>query len=240
MSKRKDKRKLQKRISRSLVIHSLENVSKAVFRKYYSTITALVGSSPGIYALYDGNELYYVGRSADLRKRVRHHLRDRHFASWTHFSLYLVRKASHIGEIESLLVRIANPKGNRTIPRGKASSAMMKKLKTMVRERQKQEYEEMFGIHKRGQGRVIRRTLSGKKNLKGLVSRSTPIYRTYKGKEYKAILKASGVIKIGKRSFDTPTAAAKAIVDRSTVNGWRFWYIKDSNGDWVRLSDYKG
>jgi hypothetical protein len=35
--------------------------------------------SPGIYALYDGDELYYVGKSGELRKRVRHHLRDRQF-----------------------------------------------------------------------------------------------------------------------------------------------------------------
>lgn len=33
--------------------------------------------------------------------------------------------------------------------------------------------------------------------------------------------------------------AAKHVVDRKSVNGWRFWYIKDSSGEWVRLRDYK-
>ena len=240
MPKDSKKKKADKQGTRSLVIHRLENVSKAVFKKFYSLITELIGSSPGIYALYDGNELYYVGRSTALRKRVRHHLRDRHFASWTHFSLYLVRKASHIDEIESLLVRIANPKGNRSIPRGRASSAMVKRLKSMVREKQKEEFEELFGIRKAMQKGTTRQVSQVRKRLNGLVPKRTRLYRTYKGKEYKATLTPTGLIKLGKRRFTSPTAAAMAIVDRSSVNGWTFWYIKDSNGDWIRLSDYKG
>lgn len=80
------KKAQKKRTARSLVTNRLENVSKDVFKTYYPLITELVGDSPGIYALYDGDELYYVGKSIELRKRVRHHLRDRHLASWTHFS----------------------------------------------------------------------------------------------------------------------------------------------------------
>src|SRR6266498_2132016 len=97
---------------RSLVANRLEGVSKDVFKKYFQMITNLIGSSPGVYALYNERELYYVGKSSELRKRVRQHLRDRHLANWTHFSLYLARNAEHIHEIESLLVRIANPSGN--------------------------------------------------------------------------------------------------------------------------------
>src|ERR1051325_4978333 len=100
----------------SLVISRIEKVSKEAFRQYFTEVTELIGNSPGIYALYDGNDLYYVGKSTELRKRVKQHLRDRHLASWTHFSLYLVRRVEHISEIESLLVRIASPKGNRVIP----------------------------------------------------------------------------------------------------------------------------
>lgn len=236
----KKKKKAKKKSSRGLVIQRLENLSKALFKDHYKLITKLVGSSPGVYALYDGEELYYVGKSTALRKRVKHHLRDRHFASWTHFSLYLVRTASHISEIESLLVRIANPKGNRLVPKGKASSAMLKKLKSMVKEKQNQEFKEMFGTYKPKHKEVRRKSAIGKKKLKGLVHRSAPLYRTYKGKEYKAILTPGGIIKIGNKSFTTPTAAAKAITKRRTINGWKFWYIKDANGVWVRLSDYRG
>jgi GIY-YIG catalytic domain len=79
--------------SRSLVINRLERVSKDLFRKYYELITELVSTSPGVYALYDDDELYYVGKSTDLKKRVKQHLRDRHLKSWTHFSFYLERFA---------------------------------------------------------------------------------------------------------------------------------------------------
>jgi arsenate reductase-like glutaredoxin family protein len=233
-------KKNKKRGVRSLVVSRLENVSKDVFRKYYSSITDLIGNSYGIYALYDGSDLYYVGKSTDLRKRVRHHLRDRHLASWTHFSLYLVRKAEHIPEFESLLVRIANPKGNRNVPKGKSSSIMLKKLQAMVKQKQKEEFERMFGSNKLRNQKLKKFTVKHQKTLDGLVSKRTPLYRTYKGKEYKAILTSKGIIRIGNKNFNSPTAAAKAIVDRSTVNGWTWWYIKDSSGEWVRLSEYKG
>ena len=63
--------------------------------------------------------------------------------------------------------------------------------------------------------------------------------QTYKGKEYKAMLSSNGKIKLGNKIFYTPTAAAKSVVDRSTVNGWTWWYIKDSSGEWVKLSEYR-
>ena len=108
----------------------------------------------------------------------------------------------------------------------------------MVMEKQKQELDEMFGVPKR---KRIRKQFSlVKKNLKGIVNRRKLLYREYKGKEYKAILTPGGIIKIGNKNFITPTAAAKMIVKRSTVNGWGFWNIKDSNGEWVKLADYKG
>jgi hypothetical protein len=235
----KGTKKDKKRGVRNLVVSRLENVSKDVFRRYSNSITDLIGNSHGIYALYDETELYYVGKSTDLRKRVKTHLRDRHLASWTHFSLYLVRKAEHIHEFESLLIRIANPKGNRVVPKGKSSSAMLNMLKTMVREKQKEEFGKMFSSNK------IRKIISKKptakhqKTLEGLVSKKTSLYRTYKGKEYKALLTPKGKIKLGSKIFYTPTAAAKSIVDRSTVNGWAWWYIKDSSGEWVKLSEYR-
>jgi hypothetical protein len=214
----------------------LENVSKLLFKKHYRLITDLTGTSPGIYALYDDGELYYVGKSTDLRKRVKHHLRDRHYAAWSHFSLYLVRRAEHIGEIESLIVRISNPKGNRVKPKSE-STAILKNLKALVKQKQQAEFKEMFGIGTPKRKR--QRAISHPKTLKGLVLRRKHIFATYKGREYKAVVTPGGKIKLGGKLYKSPTAAAKKIVDRRTVNGWRFWYLKDPNGEWVRLSEYR-
>jgi hypothetical protein len=227
--------------TRPLVVNRLENISKDIFRQYYAQITELVGDSPGIYALNDGAELYYVGKSTELRKRVRHHLKDRHLASWTHFSLYLARREEHIHEIESLLVRIANPKGNRVIPRGRSTGTLVKLLKKMVQAKQRQELLGLFG-DKRAAGRVQRTTreASAAPRLAGLVGKRTKLYRTYNGREYTASLNPQGLINYNGKKYNSATAAAKAIVKRKgAINGRAFWYIRDANGDWVRLGDYK-
>lgn len=232
---------MRKRGSRTLVVKKLEGVSKQIFNNYHRQITELIGSSHGIYALYDESELYYVGKSSDLKNRVKQHLKDRHFASWTHFSLYLVRKADHIGEIESLIIRLANPKGNtkkyRT-GRGRDTS-LLRQLKVMVRQQQREEFDVMFS---RATGRRRRSAESSDKShaLAGLVRKKTPLFRTYKGKEYRALLTPKGKIKFNGKIFTTPTAAAMTIVDRSTVNGWDFWYFRSPDGGWARLSDLRG
>jgi hypothetical protein len=234
-------KKKQSAAARPLVVNRLENVSKDVFKKYYPLITKLVGDSPGIYALYDGVDLYYVGKSTELRKRVRHHLIDRHLASWTHFSLYLVRREEHIHEFESLLVRIANPKGNRVIPRGKSTGVLVDQLKKMIQLKQKEELGKLFGTKNAAGRKVPKSSQASQRTIEGLVAKRTELYRTYKGKEYKAALSPKGVITYAGQSYKSPSAAARAVIVRKgAVNGWTFWYIKSSSGDWVRLMDYEG
>ncbi|MCZ6804435.1 MAG: GIY-YIG nuclease family protein [Proteobacteria bacterium] len=217
---------------RSLVTHKIEMVSVDLFKKHFELIIDLVGNSPGIYALYDEGELYYVGKSIDLKKRVRHHLKDRHKASWTHFSLYLVRNAEHIHEIESLIVRISSPSGNKLVPKGKSSGPMLKKLQNMVKRKQKEEYNKMFGIKSKAKLKKMKAVSS---TFIGLVNKRTLMYRTYKNKDYKAMLTPAGKISLKGKLYSSPSSAAMTIIDRGSVNGWNFWYIKDLNGDWVQL-----
>ncbi|MBL8515934.1 MAG: DUF2924 domain-containing protein [Betaproteobacteria bacterium] len=229
----------RKKAAKSLVVNRLEMVSKDVFKKYFSQITDLIGSSPGVYALYDDDVLYYVGKSIELRTRVKQHLKDRHYAAWTHFSLYLVRDAEYIGEMESLLVRIANPKGNRVIPRGKSVGPLVRVLKESIKRRQKEELDGLFANRIR-QARTLRST-SHPEHLKGLVSRKTKLFRTYKGKEIHAVLSPDGFITYKGKDYTSPSGAARAVVGQHrAINGWDFWYIKDAAGDWVKLSALRG
>jgi hypothetical protein len=221
-------------VLRGLVTQSLETISREIFRSHSDIITKLIGKSAGVYALYDDNELYYVGRATQLRTRVKQHLTDRHIAGWTHFSLYLIKKDDHIGEIESLLIRIAHPRGNSVKPKGKDSRILRKQLKQLIKIKHKQELGELLAKPVKNSSFEV-----DSRSLKGIVKRRTPLYRTYKGKEYKSILTPAGLIIYKGVKYNTPTAAAKKIVDRITVNGWSFWHIRNQFREWVKLKDYK-
>lgn len=220
----------------SLVTNKLVMVSKNLFRKHSDLITRLIGNSPGVYALYDGADLYYVGKSTDLQKRVRAHLRDRHLSSWTHFSLYLVRREEHIREIESLLIEIATPKGNRAIPKGRSTGSLVKKLELMLVQKQKEEREDLFGLRKKlgSKSRVPRDT-----RVMGLVKRDTFIYRTYRDKEYRGVLHPDGTITLNGKVFKSLSAAAGSLT-KGEVNGWVFWSIRNADGEWVKLTEFRG
>src|SRR5690348_7694701 len=97
-----------------IVVRHLEHVSRKLLKQYQEVVRGLVRRRHGIYALYDGDRLYYVGLAADLRSRLKSHLRDRHTEEWDAFSLYLTEDAGHLRELEALLIRIAAPSGNRS------------------------------------------------------------------------------------------------------------------------------
>ena len=63
-------------------------------------------------ALPEG-QLQYVGLASNLRGRLHRHLRDRHKDSWDHFSAYLTIDNRGMKELETLLLRIVSPSGNR-------------------------------------------------------------------------------------------------------------------------------
>jgi hypothetical protein len=222
--------------SKGIFKESLESISKKLFSEHAEIILELIGDSSGIYALYDDNELYYVGRASNLKRRINQHLKDRHDSQWTHFSLFLIKRDDYIGDIESLLIRIAEPVGNRVRPKGRDSKQMVKKLKSLLDKKHRDNVRELIGGRTRKNASSKRLTAT---TLKGLVQKRTPIYKTYKGVEYKAFLTPAGTIIYKNRRYQSPTDAAKQIVDSRLVNGWRFWLIENSKGEWVRLGEYK-
>src|SRR6266550_1287317 len=96
-----------------LVCKQLENVSSVVLEEYQDIIRHYIRGRNGVYALYKGEKLYYVGLATNLRGRLKQHLRDRHRGLWDRFSVYLTIGDYHIKEMESLLLRITRPAGNK-------------------------------------------------------------------------------------------------------------------------------
>ena len=84
----------------------------------------------GIYVLYNKNRVYYIGKSKrSLRSRIRTHAtKDTHKGKWTKFSFYQIGKTRYIKDIESLLLRVYQPKGNRVSGRFKKKYDLKKTL----------------------------------------------------------------------------------------------------------------
>ena len=232
----------RKRRSRGLVIGHLERISSSAFENYSKEITDIVGDKHGIYALYRNNNLYYVGLAKKLRRRVKGHLKDRHAEKWNYFSLYLVRSEKNLHDLESLAIRVAYPKGNKS--RGKFGGApdLRKMLKRKMTERAKKIIDDLMG--KSSARHPARKTRAGTKTnrkvpLNGLLG-NKQLKRTYKGKTYRADVKSSGQIKLKHtgKLFDNPSAAARAIL-KHPVNGWAWWFYRNDKGEWVRLSEVR-
>jgi hypothetical protein len=105
--------KKSQRPKAGLVIEHLEGISRTAIKRYPELITEFVRGRSGVYALYNNNDLYYVGLAKNLRSRLHGHLRDRHAEAWDRFNVYLTQGDEHLKELESLVLRIASPKGNR-------------------------------------------------------------------------------------------------------------------------------
>ena len=117
-----------------ILIKHLEKVSWTVMRDYPQAIRELIRGRAGIYALYRRDSLYYVGLASNLVSRLKSHLKDRHHGSWDRFSVYITARSEHIKELESLLLRIINPSGNRMSGKLRASRNLRPQLGTEMKE----------------------------------------------------------------------------------------------------------
>lgn len=114
-SRRKRKRRL--RIKGALVKGYLEKKDRKGFEFLLPRYKEVIGDSSGIYALYKGKRLYYVGIAKNLLSRVYWHTKDKHRHRWDRVSFFVIDKQRYTKDIETVILRIAEPRGNGT--RGK-------------------------------------------------------------------------------------------------------------------------
>ena len=217
-----------------LVLGHLEWVSREIFEKFRNEITVIVGGQNGIYALYADGRLYYVGLARDLRSRLKTHLNDRHKDGWDHFSAYLTNGDGHMREMESLMLRIIKPKGNRVMGRLKGSTDLKRELERRVRLEQERVIGGLLGrlervkkekhATSRKDGALQAHGITGVVVLKAI----------YKGKEYRATLQTDGSVKLRGKTYGSLSGAGKSITQRAT-NGRYFWQVRNASNEWVRL-----
>ena len=101
----------KKRKKRYLVNKSKEFVNK---EDGFKDVPHSRMKGSGIYALYNNYGLYYVGLSnSSLRSRIRAHARGRRKNNWNKYSWYHIPRVSDVKEIETILLKIINPQGNK-------------------------------------------------------------------------------------------------------------------------------
>jgi len=117
-----------KSVKGSLVKGVLENIPRESFERIADAIEKTMKGESGIYALYKNDRLYYVGLARDLKGRVKKHTRDKHAGKWNKFSIYTIKKAKYLGDVETIILRIGKPKGNDQLGRIPKLRALQKIL----------------------------------------------------------------------------------------------------------------
>lgn len=88
----------------------------------------------GVYALYRGKRLYYVGLATNLYNRLRWHTKDKHKGKWDQFAIFRVRRVHYLKDMETLLLQVAVPPGNSLSGRLHRDADLTRVLRGVLRE----------------------------------------------------------------------------------------------------------
>jgi hypothetical protein len=222
-----------------LVSQHLENISRTALEKYQDILKEYVKGRHGVYALYLKGHLYYVGLASNLRNRLKTHLKDRHAQTWDSFSVYLTIKDSHLHELETLILKIASPKGNKQSGNFINAQNLKPMLKKAVTKAQQKELIKL-GLKKTNE--VTKQPVVVQKGRKAIlasyVKKRFEIRFKYKGKLHKAMVRKDGTILSNGKVHNSPSMAAAAITKRA-MNGWATWNYERAPGDWLLLDNLR-
>jgi len=131
--KKKVKKNRKKSNRGKLIKGILENVPAESFDILYSEIEELLRGNSGIYVLYNSDEIYYIGLAKDLKGRLLTHFdRSRHKGKWNKFSVYIIKNIDYLKDLETLLLRIVKPNGNRISGNVPKEARLTEKLKKTI------------------------------------------------------------------------------------------------------------
>ena len=208
-----------------LVCQHLEDISREALEKHQKIIKQYVRRRNGVYALYRKGKLYYVGLAKNLRSRLKSHLHDRHGSSWDRFSVYLTIGEKHLRELESLILRIVQPKGNKQKGKYPKSEDNRRRFARDVKDRLNYEVALLLGDKPRKQASQAR----------GVKFRRTKLRAWFKGKKFRAQLLKGGRVRFGGKVYESLSTAAAKACKRVSCNGWIFWKYQRAPGDWVTV-----
>jgi len=222
-----------------IVCQHLENVDRAAWEEYGDVLRDQLWNRHGIYALYRDGSLHYVGLAANLGRRIRNHMKDHLKNDWDRFSIYITIDNRAIKELETLVLRIVDPEGNRSAGRFIKSQNLAPMLILEARTRLREKVQGLAPRRRRSPSEVVRRKDEPTEvNLPPLAKyriERPKLRARYKGKMYRATIRRDGRIRHDGVIYDSPSAAAIAVVGHN-FNGWQFWKYERAPGDWVPLT----
>lgn len=222
-----------------LVCQNLEGISRKALEDYPSIIKEFVKGRHGVYALYSKGHLYYVGLASNLRNRLKTHLKDGHAYTWDKFSVYFTINDSHLRDLESLILRIASPKGNRQTGKFIKSEDIKPSFKRRIKRAQENELNDLFGTTKDVTPLGKETKVNGRiPVLAKFVTKRFPIRWRYKGTLYRATVRKDGTISLNGKIFTSPSVAGYSIA-RHAIDGWYVWKYERSPGEWVVLNELR-
>jgi predicted GIY-YIG superfamily endonuclease len=222
-----------------LVSQHLENISREALEKYQDIVRRYVRRRQGVYALYRRDKLYYIGLASNLRSRLAHHLRDHHKESWDRFSVYLTIGDSHLKELESLILRVVKPKGNKQKGKFLKSEDIQRRFARDIRLRQHDELVSLLGKEKVLELEDERLATGRQGVLANYIEGPMKLQARYKRKIIKAHVRRNGSIKFKGKVYWSPSLAAAAACKLRSCNGWTFWQYERAPGDWVKLNELR-
>jgi hypothetical protein len=225
-----------------IVCQHLENVDREALEEYQDVLREQLRGRHGIYALYRDGSLHYVGLARNLRTRLKQHLRDRLKDDWDRFSVYLTIDNRAIKELETLLLRIVDPDGNRAVGRFIKSQNLAPLLIREARAQYREKIKKLAPRRRKSKS-IAAVDATGPIEVKlpplAKYTFDRPRLRAkYKGKLYRAVVRRDGRIRHDGVIYDSPSAAAIAVIGHN-VNGWQFWKFERAPGDWVPLNSLR-
>ena len=108
------KKRLKKSNKGLLIKGMIEKVPSSSFGVLRHELKDILKGKSGIYALYKGDKVVYVGLAKELYWRTFHHLeKDRLANRWDSFSVFIIKRVKYLKDLETLVLRISKPKSNK-------------------------------------------------------------------------------------------------------------------------------
>jgi len=227
-----------------LVAEYLENIHGDVLKDYPQVVREYVKGRHGVYALFKGERLYYVGLASNLSGRLKHHLKNRHAGRWDRFSIYITTDQEYMKDLESLFLRIAKPSGNKVKGKFARATLLNRRLRAAILRAKHEEVTVIFGdrarpdsTHRRDRGSKVARR--GAPALAAYTDKRFEIRMDYKGRTINACVRSDGTINYAGEIYNSPSIAGARARGKRALNGWKAWKFKNSKGEWVYLDELR-